>query len=274
MSERDGQIQVIDRAAILLRALAAAGEAGLPLSALAEATGLSTTTCHRILASLAQNGLVARGPAGRRYTLGLQFFRLGHQAAEGTGMRALFRSVLTRLCAETGDTVFLMVRSGFQSVCVDRRDGTTMIPTVTGGIGGVAPLGIGPGSQAILAFLGPEETASILQHNTALFDGFQNHSFKVVEEALRETRRLGYAQDLGAVIPGVSGVAVPIRIAGQGDAIASLGLGLLSARLDSKRLAHLVGRLQAEVAGLEAQLNPLAPWFGRDGDAVPRGRTD
>jgi DNA-binding IclR family transcriptional regulator len=262
MSGTESQIQVIDRAAVLLRGLAAAGAAGLPLSALAETTGLSTTTCHRILASLAQHGLVARAGAGRRYTLGLEFFRLGHQAAEGSGLRGLCRPVLTRLCAETGDTVFLMVRSGFQSVCVDRRDGKTVIPTVTGGIGGVAPLGIGPGSQAILAFLGAEEVASILRHNTALFDGFQNHSFRVVDEALRETRRLGYAQDLGAIIPGISGVAVPIRAAGQGDAVASLGLGMLSSRLDGKRLGFLVGRLQAEVAALEPLLNPLAGWLG------------
>lgn len=259
----EGKIQVIDRAASLLRLLSGAGEAGLTLSALAEESRLNTATCHRILAALSQHGLVTRAAGGRRYRLGFTFFVLGHRAAEGTGLRRICRPVLTRLCAETGDTAFLMVRHNFQSICVDRRDGATLIQTVTGGIGGAAPLGIGPGSQAILAFLGADEIETILRHNAASFTAFQNHSFKSITESLKETRHYGYAQDLDTIIPGISGVAMPIRNP-SGEAVASLGLGMLTSRLDATRLPRLVARLRIEVTALEAELNPLAEWFGRE----------
>ncbi len=67
---------------------------------------------------------------------------MGATAADGTGLRRLAGPALMRLSAETGDTVFLMARAGFNTVCVDRQQGAYVIDSLTGHIGGQIPMGL------------------------------------------------------------------------------------------------------------------------------------
>src|SRR5262249_37866770 len=89
--------QLIDRAASLLRLLAQDNPEGWKISDLASASGLSVPTCHRILTALAGHAFVAQGADDRRYHLGLEFFRLGVQAADGPGLRRICRPSLIRI---------------------------------------------------------------------------------------------------------------------------------------------------------------------------------
>ncbi|NCC29834.1 MAG: IclR family transcriptional regulator, partial [Gammaproteobacteria bacterium] len=68
-------IQVIDRAAALLDAIARYSEP-VSLKILAAETGLHASTAHRILASLIQNRFVEKDAVGR-YRLGLRLLQLG-----------------------------------------------------------------------------------------------------------------------------------------------------------------------------------------------------
>ena len=62
-------------------------------------------------------------PATRLYRLSLDFFTLAAKAGNAMDLRALCRPALLRLCASLGDTIFLLVRSGFEVVCLDRSEG-------------------------------------------------------------------------------------------------------------------------------------------------------
>src|SRR6266571_3377350 len=73
--------------------------------------------------------------------------------SQGEGARALCRPALLRLSASLGDTIFLLVRSGFDAICLDRSEGPFPIRSFTGDIGGRVALGIGQGAMAILAHL-------------------------------------------------------------------------------------------------------------------------
>lgn len=130
----------------ILNYLGEVGEQGARASALAEAVGLTQPTAHRIIGALERHGLIEREQSTRRYRLGLSLFVLGAQAADGTGFRRLCHPALLRLAAETGDTVFLMARSGFNTVCFDRQEEGYMIDSLTGQVGGQIPLGVGPAS--------------------------------------------------------------------------------------------------------------------------------
>jgi len=92
--------------------------------------GLTGPTSHRIIAALERHGLIEREQATKRYRLGLSLFALGARAADGTGLRTVCRPALLRLAAESGDTVFLMARSGFDAVCVDRQEGAYIIDSL------------------------------------------------------------------------------------------------------------------------------------------------
>ena len=84
------------------------------MAEIASQAGLDRTTTHRMLASLATQGLLSRVGEPRRYVLGPLTCQLGRIAAERVDLYKLSRPALTRLAAETRDTVFLMVRDGFE----------------------------------------------------------------------------------------------------------------------------------------------------------------
>lgn len=254
-SEASPGAQLLDRAAKILQLLADDSAQGWKLSDLARAAGLSVPTSHRILAALARHQLVAQSPDGRLYRLGLEFFRLGVKAADGAGLRQITRPSLIRIAAATGDIALLMVRSGLNSVCVDRLEGDYLIETLTGGIGGSVPMGVGTGSQAMMAFFDPAEREEIRAANMPRYGRFPHFDPDKLEDELAAVRERGYSLDLDGIMQGSSGFAVPIR---AGDSvIASLGIAALSSRLDADKLQRTVALLQEEAARISPQINPL-----------------
>ena len=248
--------QLLDRAVAILKLLGEIGQAGASMAAIGEAMGLKQPTVHRIVTALERHGLVDRERETKRYRLGLALFAMGAAAADGTGLRQIARPALMRLAAITGDSVFLMARAGFNTVCVDRQQGTYVIDSLTGHIGGQIPMGVGPASQAILAFLPQPEADVILTTNGPLYRQYGILASRKIKDNLAKIREDGYALDQGELVAGISAIAVPILPPGR-DAIAAIAINLTSARLTTERIPELAGLLAKEVGEIEAQLNPL-----------------
>ncbi|MBD9375489.1 IclR family transcriptional regulator [Rhizobium sp. ARZ01] len=248
--------QLLDRAVAILKFLGDVGQRGATMAMIGEAMGLKQSTAHRIVTAMERHGLVDRERETKRYRLGLALFAMGAAAADGTGLRTVARPALVRLSANTGDSVFLMARAGFNTVCVDRQQGTYIIDSLTGHTGGQIPMGVGPASQAILAFLPPTEAEVVMTTNAPLYKQYGGLTEKKVKDALGEIRQSGYAIDRGALVAGISAIAVPILPPGR-DAVAAIAINLTSARLTDERLPHLVEMLKGEVRKIEASLNPL-----------------
>lgn len=255
-TEKATGTQLLDRAVAILKFLGEVGGKGAKASELAEAVGLKASTAHRIISGLERHGLIERERATKRYRLGLSLFALGAQAADGTGFRRLCHPALLRLAAETGDTVFLMARSGFNTVCVDRQEGSYMIDSLTGQVGGQIPLGVGPASQAILAYLPPEEADVILQTNAPLYGKFNKLSAEEIKGRLPEIRKQGYAFDHGRLVEGISAIAVPILPQGR-DVVGSIAINMTSARLNPARLQEIISLLRREIREIEQSINPM-----------------
>ena len=81
---------------------------------------------------LIAEGLVEQGEQTRLYRLSIDFFALAARAGDNGAFRELCRPSLLRLGASLGDSVFLLVRSSFDAVCLDRCDGPFPIRTFTG----------------------------------------------------------------------------------------------------------------------------------------------
>ncbi|WP_169814492.1 IclR family transcriptional regulator [Nocardia pseudovaccinii] len=89
------------------------------ISEISRATGLSTSTVHRILQELAALGWV-RVDSDHRYLPSVRLLSLAGQSA---GVTQLVRPILQRLCAATGHTVHFALRSGDEAVYVDKLEG-------------------------------------------------------------------------------------------------------------------------------------------------------
>jgi len=249
--------QLLDRAVAILKYLGETGQGGTSMAAIADELELKQPTVHRIVTALERHGLVDREQETKKYRLGLALFALGAKAADGTGLRQLARPALLRLAATTSDSVFLMARAGLTTVCVDRQQGSYVIDSLTGHVGGQIPMGIGPASQAILAYLPAAEIDVVLSANAPLYKKFGGFSARKIRETLQQIRANGYALDDGELVAGISSIAVPILPPGR-DAIASIALNLTSPRLTPGRLPELVSLLTKEVREIETQLNPLS----------------
>ncbi|PMR76529.1 IclR family transcriptional regulator [Billgrantia endophytica] len=248
--------QLLDRAVLLLDLVAGGSREGMTLKALCEQAELNKATCHRILNSLAEHGMLDKDPDGRRYRLGTKLLVLGAKAANGPGLRSLCQPALTRLCQESGETTMLMARDRDDSVCIDRHDGSFLLQTLTGSIGGYVPLGVGPGSLSMLAFMAADEREEVLERNWPRIAAYPALTRDKLRRLIDETISQGYALDRGELVPGVAGIAVPIRVAETGP-VASLGFTILSARLSSEMIERYVQALRDEVASIEPHLNPL-----------------
>ncbi len=256
----------LQRGIAILRLLADANETGARLTDVARALNLTPPTVHRILKTLVEEGVVEADKTSKRYRLGIDLFAMAARAGNPNNLRDLCRPIMLRLSATLRDTIFLLVRSGFDAVCLDRSEGPFPIRSFTGDIGGRVTLGIGQGSLAILAFLHEEEREEVIRFNLPRMQGVGMLDEVYLRTEIARVRELGYASRSTGLLPGMSGVAVPV-LDREGFAVAALSVGTLSERLNEERLPVVVDILRREAAGIGRQLKSLRP-----GAAPPRRR--
>jgi len=244
--------QSIERALTLLREIAAHNRGGSRLLDLATRTGLQRPTVHRMLKCLAAESMVQQDPDSHRYFLGAMVFELGLTATPRFNLRETCHPALTRIAEATGDTVFLTQRSGLDSVCLDRREGTFPIKTFTLDVGMRRPLGVGTGSLAILSALPEDEIQKVVGANSVRLPEYGLNPGSLIAQVKR-SQKLGYAM---REVPGLAGV----RSVGQalrnqsGIAFAALSVSTITNRMSEKRATEIALLLKSESRQIERQL--------------------
>lgn len=246
-----GGTQSIRRAVALLRELAVRTRGGWRLAELARRCGLDRTTAYRILKCLAAEGLVAR--KDDRYRLGALAFELGLAAQPALDLRALASKALDRIAAETGDTAFLNAASGYDSVCLDRREGEFPVKALTVEIGARRPLAASAGGLAMLILLPEPERRRIVTENARRLAATTRVSARTLALLVEESLGAGYGLNQGRVIPGVIAVGAPVRGL-RGEPVGALSVAAISDRLGAVRRHETVALLRAEAAKIERRI--------------------
>ncbi|WP_414447654.1 IclR family transcriptional regulator [Burkholderia sp. 22PA0099] len=247
---------VLQRAFALIRALGAHQVEGSRVTTLARSVGLTQATVHRLLQGLIAEQVVEQDERTKRYRLSVVFFAMAAQAGNPNGMRTLCRPALLRLCASLGDTIFLLVKSSFDAVCLDICEGPFPIRSFTGTIGGRVALGVGQGSLAILAFQPEAEREEIIRFNVPRMRGYGVLDEVYLRTEIDRVRALGYAGRNSGVLEDMAGVAVPIFDQNR-VAVGALSVGTLSTRLTDERLPTVVQLLKRQADLLGPQMNPF-----------------
>ena len=223
-------IQVIDRATQLLVAIA--GNAPASLKFLAADCMLHPSTAHRILASLIDNGLVARDPNGQ-YQLGSRLLQLASQVRTQVDLRREALPIMEGLRNMLGETINLTVRDGDEVVYVERVSSQKAV-RVEQVIGGRAPLHVTAVGKLFLGFEGQSATLDYARRSG--LPPLTPYSLKHPEAlwtAAQEARARGFALDNEEADPGVGCIAVPILDA-SGRMVAGLSV---SAPIERRQLA-------------------------------------
>jgi len=266
---------VLQRAFAVLRVLADAKGEKLRLTDIAARTGQAQATVHRVLQGLVQEGMVEQPANSKGYQLTVAFFSLAAAAGNHQStLRSIYRPAMLRLCGMLNDTVFLLVRSGFDAVCLDRIDGAFPVRSHTGDIGGRVPLGLGQGGLVLLANLPPAEREEVLRFNIPRL-----HHLGFVDEismrvGIKECLELQYARSKGqGVFPNIAGLAVPVHDP-NGVTVAALSVAAPVERISDERLPLIVEILRREAAGISAQLNPFDPALRRPSQFLGTGNRE
>lgn len=255
-------VGAVSRLFAVLRSLGDGSGDGERVTQLAQQVGLSQPTTHRLLRSLMDEGMVEQDQRSKRYRLSLEFFALAANAGKAGNLRELARPSLLRLSASLGDSLFLLARSGFDAICLDRSEGPYPIRTFTGDIGGRVALGVGQGSLAILAFLPEDERETVIHYNLPRLRDFHLYDEVFLRSEVDNVRRLGYAARNTGVLPGMAGLAVPI-LDRNGRAVAALSVATISDRLNPERMPTVVEMLKREALTISARINPFDPLLRR-----------
>ncbi len=242
--------QSIQRAAMLVRVIASRSRTGLRLAEVVQHSHLERSTARRILKCLVAEGLVMQDSETRRYFLGPLVFELGLAAAPQFNLVDICRPSLQRIAEKTGDTVFLTVRSGYDSVCLDRREGSFPIKTLTLDVGTRRPLGAGAGGLALFMLLPDEAVEEIVSANAVRFGAYNRLTVPALMKMLAHSRALGYALNDIHITPGASSLGMPI-VNRWGHPFAAISVGAIQSRMTEARQQEIARIIQVEVRLLE-----------------------
>jgi DNA-binding IclR family transcriptional regulator len=203
--------QAISRAALLLRLVSAAGMTGRGVRDLAEESGLTRSTTHRLLSALRAEGLVDQDERTARWLAGPELFLMGAAAAPRYDVTHLAGDIVRSLAVKTEESAFLSVRRGDETVCLVREEGSFPIRSFVLSEGVRFPLGVASAGLAILSFLPSGETDAYLGRHPEIAARWGDvHDAAALRRRITETRDRGYAVNPGLIVPGSWGLGAAV----------------------------------------------------------------
>lgn len=243
------------RIAALLRIVAAHNAEGMKLNEIARLAGLEQSTAHRIVTALHSVGFLAREQRTRRYHLGPLLFELFTTAFPHFNAREICDASMTALAERMGDTIYLSVRNGLDTVCADRREGSFPIRTCTVEIGQRRPLGVGAGSLALLSALPDNESSMIVEHCAPRY-GAYGLTAEAIVDGVREARSQGYVHQPAVASPDIMAVALPIT-GRTGHPYGALSITATASRMTPERVQQALDAMREEIGNIQDRIREL-----------------
>ncbi|WP_295853834.1 IclR family transcriptional regulator [uncultured Xylophilus sp.] len=248
--------QSVRRALAVLRIVAAGQEQGVRLVDVAHATGLNRPTVHRILRVLVEEGAAEQDPATRRYLIGREVSLMGLARSARPPVQAAAEPHLRALAETEGETCFLTIRNGDDSVCLVRQPGSYPIKVLSIAVGARRPLGAGVSGLVLLGALPPADAAAIVLRNAPRLQALGIAPDQLLQRAAAAAAH-GYAYAAVGVVPGSRAVAVPVR-ASDGRVLAGLAVAAITERLPDDRVQPLAACLAALATQIGAETHEAA----------------
>ncbi len=244
--------QTVGRAALLLRIVASGNVGNLRLIDIAEAAGMDKSTTHRLLQRLVQEGMLVRNTA-RGYRLGPLLYELGLAALPATNLVEAANAGLQKLAQQTGDMVFLVMRSGFETVCASRLAGHYPIQTMTRSEGDRHPLGMGAGGLALLAALSDADIKTVIAAIKPRLAAYQCTEPMLYEAISRARASGGIAIDEGTAALDVCAIGKAIHNAAN-TPIGAIFIASIRHRMIEARRKQIIKQVIDCVQAIELNL--------------------
>lgn len=244
----------LNRAVLLINAIARGSRKGSLLTELVARTGLPRPTIHRVLNMLTGFGWVERDEATTRFNLGKDFVALGYSAIIRYPLERIAAPQLSILSEEINQVVYLGVRSGLDMVCIGRYESLSQIMVGRGYVGMRGPLGMTPSCMAMLSAMPVDEVQEIVKANMSRFHriaGFDETGF---HRTLERSIKVGYGTYDNIVLDRTtSGLGVPI-LDDTGYPIAAIGTTFITGWLSDEQQQNCLEKLQSAALAISQKL--------------------
>lgn len=237
----------VERAAEILVLLGQAGVAGMTLQDLSEKLDDPKSATRRALVALSGRGFVEATGRRGQYRLGPAVYGLANRSSSAMELVRRFRPAVMAISAHTGQSCYLMARAGFDAICVDMHEGTAFVQTLTGGVGGRVPLGVGPGSTAIMLGLDERTREAIIRRNAPRYAQYNGTDAARVRKNLQRALAQGCSFDIGEMFADSAGVAAPIPVSPNGTT-AAISIAIPAAHLDADRARAIAALIRGQIA--------------------------
>jgi DNA-binding IclR family transcriptional regulator len=209
------------------------------LAKIADITGLTKPTAHRLLATLSRNQLVIQNPWTSDYMLGPGCLGIANAVLNGLGGLGLMaQDILEGLAKASQESVALHVPAGTQRVCVAQVPSPQPV-RYTADVGAAKPMYTGAMGKILLAFAHEQDRLELFSRLTlkpvtplTITNRFE------LENELAEVRKQGYAVSRGEQADGVASISAPV-FAASGHVMAAVSILGPSTRMSDDTMAKL-----------------------------------
>jgi IclR family transcriptional regulator, acetate operon repressor len=238
-------VQSLSRAIAILRVIAGASE-GATLTQVVRATGLASSTVHRLLATLQQERFVLFRKEGGWWQVGRDAFNVGEAFLAARDFSKAARPFLRRLVANTGETANLAVLDNGMAMYLEQLEGSLSNSALCKP-GGRVELHCSSLGKSMLAVMQPEEMLRILAEKG--MTRFTNRTIDTPARmaiSLAEVQSVGYAVDDEEHSLGLRCVAAAV-LDQHREPIGAISISGPAGRIIRDRLPHL-GSLVRSIA--------------------------
>jgi IclR family pca regulon transcriptional regulator len=246
--------QSLERGLAILSAFRS-GRPVLGVSELGRDLGLSRSTTHRYVATLASLGYLQQDSATKKYRLGPRVLDLGFSAINSMELREVAAPHLQELSDATGYTVNMAILDGQDIVYIERcrsgRQGQREID-LNLHVGARLPAYCTSLGKVLLAFLPPEKLATTLAEIDFTRRGPNTLTSRTaLALELKRVREHGFAINNEELAYGLRSIAAPI-LTHDGLAAAAINLAVHSSMVS---MVDLAAKLSATLRAAAAEIS-------------------
>lgn len=233
-------------------------DTALGITELARRTGLPKTIVHRLVTTLAVNGMLEKDDASAKYRVGPMAFRVGSCFLRGRRIETEALSAMRKVVDKCGHPCHLAILHRDEGIIVAMVDSSLPVKVAVG-LGARRDLHATAVGKCMLAHQPPEEIQQILRRVSLV-----RHTERTITsraalmKQLAEIRHWGYAFNDQEGTVGIQAIAAPVFDA-SGAASAALGIPFPAnsmPRFDIERLGRLAVDAAKEISARVGGVRP------------------
>lgn len=206
----------------------------LSISEIEKETGYPKSTIFRILNTLIEGEFIEQDPDTHRYSVGMQFFRLGSIFQSQLDLRNVSLPFMKQLSKDSQETIELNIVDGTNRFCIEKIDSPLAVRNFVR-VGDRHPLHLGASGKSLLAFMDKKEQDKVISKLAEEYE----MDIPELRQDLQDIKDKGFAFTKGERVIGSFAVSAPI-LDGEGTLMATITLAGPIQRLSEEREAELI----------------------------------